>query len=117
MISNLPDSKPIMTRLKKTDGFSLLEVLVAAAIFTIWLPSSLYALQIGLATQLKVQQRAELVEEMMQLQVNVASQWRLGLPVNVDVDDIQWQLQVIDENRAKLHVSAHDYELTFMLNR
>ena len=54
-----------MRSLNKSSGFSLIEVLVAAAIFSIWLPSSLYSLQLGLATHLKVQQRAEQVEAMM----------------------------------------------------
>ena len=105
-----------MRSLKNSNGFSLLEVLVAAAIFSVWLPSSLYALQLGLATQLKVQQRAEQVEAMMALHADIAAQWRNGA-VTVDSHDIDWQIDVIDEHRAVLTLSADDYNLKFMLTR
>ena len=105
-----------MRSLKNSNGFSLLEVLVAAAIFSVWLPSSLYALQIGLASQVKVQQRAEQVEAMMALHADIAAQWRDGA-VTVDGHDIDWQIEVIDQHRAVLTLSADDYNLKFMLTR
>lgn len=105
-----------MQSLKKTNGFSLLEVLVAAAIFAIWLPSSLYALQIGLATQLKVQQRAERAEAMMALHADIAAQWRDGA-VTIENDEIDWQIDIIDAHRAVLTLSAENYNLRFMLTR
>lgn len=105
-----------MLRLNKSSGFSLIEVLVAAAIFAVWLPSSLYALQTGLATQLKVQQRAELIEAMMALHADIAEQWRQGA-VTVEGHDVDWQLDVIDAQRAVLSLSADSYSLKFMLTR
>lgn len=105
-----------MPTAKRHSGFSLMEVLVAATIFAIWLPSSLYALQVGLATQLKVQRRAELVESMMALHVDIAKQWRQGV-VSVQEDEIYWELDVLDEHRAILHLSASAYELNFVLIR
>ncbi|AVJ55379.1 hypothetical protein C5610_03085 [Idiomarina sp. OT37-5b] len=105
-----------MRSLKRNDGFSLLEVLVAAAIFALWLPSSLYALQTALATQLKVQQRAERVEAMMTLHADIAAQWREG-SVSVEAMEIDWQLDVIDAHRAVLTLSADAYSLRFILTR
>ena len=105
-----------MRSLNKSSGFSLIEVLVAAAIFSIWLPSSLYALQLGLATQLKVQQRAEQVEAMMALHADIAAQWRDGT-VSVESTKISWRLDAIDTDRAVLTLSTGSYNLRFLLTR
>lgn len=105
-----------MTRYSNTKGFSLMEVLVATALFSLWLPSSLYSLQVALSAHIQVQQRAELVEAMMQLNADIAEQWRDGT-VTADNNDIDWQLSPIDGDRAVLQLTAEDYQLRFMLTR
>ncbi|MGM0482057.1 MAG: PulJ/GspJ family protein [Pseudomonadota bacterium] len=97
-------------------GFSLLEVLVASAILALWLPASLYTLQLALAEQAKVQQKALLLEQMWLLKADIERQWQRGEP-SAQHQQIDWQLSSVDPQQAHLTLTAEPYRLEFWLHR
>ncbi|RUO77052.1 pilus assembly FimT family protein [Idiomarina seosinensis] len=105
-----------MTAYPRINGFSLIEILVAAAILSLWLPSSLYTLQLALTKQHKIEQQALTVESIMALKTKITAQWRQG-QVSVDPGSLDWSLSAIDEQHSVLEISDADYQLRFWLTR
>jgi len=105
-----------MTVYPRINGFSLIEVLVAAAILSLWLPSSLYTLQLALTKQYEIEQQALAVESIMALKTKITAQWQQG-QISVDSGALDWSLSAINERHSVLEISNADYQLRFWLTR
>lgn len=99
-------------------GFSLIEVMVASALLAIWLPSSLYTLQLALAKQQQLQHRVQQAEAIMLAKSELHEQWLAQRPLAIQVEDVEvrWQLTRVDDHDARLVLTTQDYQAKFWLS-